>query len=249
MCKRYYSFYYYPPFVPLKSMCVIELLDLLLINLSLVGFSWGKTSKRKVSRINHCHQAESGIQAPSDSHLHPTLSTLDKYVPQLSLFIVSVDYLVGWPIPLSLSSLRLQLSSYSQAMAAAPVHLLSKLRKKITRETQVGPLIMKQNLSVSMWNSSPLWKPRFLNLQDPELWEQEGQILKVGHLKRWRVEIISTHTPCFLDSGLMNSNTGKIVQCNDCYGLNVCLSHLPHPSSYIEILIINVMVLVKWETG
>lgn len=52
-------------------------------------------------------------------------------------------------------------------------------------------------------------------------------------------EVIPTYTACFLDSGLMNSNTGKIVQYNDCYGLNIC----PPPSSYIEILMINVTVL------
>lgn len=55
-------------------------------------------------------------------------------------------------------------------------------------------------------------------------------------------EVIPIYTPCFLDSGLMNSNTGKIVQYNVCYGLNVCVSP-PPANSYIEILMINVMVL------
>lgn len=39
---------------------------------------------RKITRMNHCHQAEAGLQAPSD-----------KFCPQLSPLLVSVDYL-GW---------------------------------------------------------------------------------------------------------------------------------------------------------
>lgn len=51
---------------------------------------------RKITRMNPCHQAEAGLQAPSDTHhLPPTLPILDKFCPQLSPLLVSADYLGG----------------------------------------------------------------------------------------------------------------------------------------------------------
>lgn len=39
--------------------------------------------------------------------------------------------------------------------------------------------MFRETLAVSPGRSSPLLG--MLNLQDPELWEEEGQILQVGH--------------------------------------------------------------------